>query len=124
MPSDAEHAVRAFIRGETGWDTLAKLGLTRSQSPNGVVIAIPADFPVVRPSLAEVASGLISHEAAQRQEWATLLLALDNVDLVDLEHDSRGPTLLEAIWDAARGRVSDSALDEARAILTGGTLQH
>src|SRR5437879_855126 len=123
MEVDEKRTVLAFVRGETGWDGLARLGLVRSAGETEVQIAIPANFPVVRPTIADVAAGLISQQGTQRQEWASVLLAI-NVDLADLEHDQRGAALLEAIWDAARGQVSDTALSTARAILTGSAMQN
>jgi hypothetical protein len=123
MELEDKRTVLAFVRGEATWDTLTRLGLVRSAREDQVNFTVPANFPVVRPTIADVAAGLTSQEGTRQQEWASALLAL-NVDLAALELDTRGAALVDAIWDAARGEISEEELNLARAVLTGPSRQH
>ena len=96
---------------------LRRLGLDISFA-GGVQIEIPGEWPTVEPSVHDLAAGLLKQWAlggeALRQ-WASVVLALANVNLASLEVDPEGEELLEGLWDAASGQgLSESSLSVVR----------
>lgn len=103
------------VRGERPWRELATVGIritfdgnaTHAENQRKVVaVARPAD----------VAKGLIAHEAnpLELQEWARVMLAGVSFLDLDLEDQPDGDILLDALWNARFGRmVSDRAYQVA-----------
>jgi hypothetical protein len=121
---DGRRALRAFVRGESSWRDLLELGLQIDFGPQ-LHATVPAEFPIVRPNLIDVAAGLISQaDDTARREWAGVFLAIGSIDTTGLEQEKDWPTLLEAIWDASGGKVSEASLEFARTLIVGPRLEH
>jgi hypothetical protein len=88
-------------------------------------MTVPADCPVVRPSAADVALGLVALlDSPDLRQWSAVVLGLGNIDLDDVNQHVHGPALLDALWDASCGHPIDvSALLAARALVKGPRLQ-
>jgi hypothetical protein len=120
---DGRRALLAFVRGESNWRSLRDLGLQIEVGPE-VKVSVPSNSPVVRPNLTDVAVGYLSHaDAAARQQWASVFLAID-IDFAALEQEKDWPVLLEAIWDASRGAVSEASIELARSLIVGPPTMH
>ena len=113
----------AFVRGESNWRSLEELGL-QFEFGAQVRVSVPSGTPVLRPNLTDVAAGYLSQaDDDARRQWAAVLLAID-IDFANLEQEGAWPRLLEAIWDASAGAVSQESLEFARSLMAGPPRTH
>jgi len=121
--ADGRRGLMAFVRGESNWRTLEELGL-QIEFGSHVRVSVPSEAPVVRPSLTDVAAGYLSQaDDDARRQWAAVFLAID-MDFASLEQERDWPRLLEAIWDASVGHVSQESLEFARSLMAGRQRMH
>lgn len=115
---DRRRMLRA-IRGEEEMaDAVAAIGIETHEEHQSLTLDVPSDVPVVVPSVADIARGLLAMWArggSDLQGWAQHVLALVDIDLVKVEDHPSGELILDGIWDAAAGNeIDDRALAAAR----------
>ena len=120
--SDAPAVILDFVRGDRSWNDLELLGARIAFSDDGCNIEGTLD--VVRPSVHDIAQGLISHLEVplhHLQRWAQVLLAGSGfIDLAELEAHPDGEEILNALWDASAGDAPEEhAILLARSIAKG-----
>jgi hypothetical protein len=109
--------VLAFVRGEADTPDIEGSGLRITVGLTSTVVHEPAGLPVVTPSAADIARGLLSHhERDTARDWAKVMLTLNLIDLVALERaGDAGERLLDALWSAsAEEPIAPAVLDGAR----------
>lgn len=94
-----------FVRGELDWKKLEGLGVQIAFSKAGQVTVKGRARRVVSPSVRDLACGFLNyrHDQKRLREWASIMLAVGEIDLAALDHDKAGEVFLEALWDAAHG---------------------
>jgi hypothetical protein len=104
-PARARGVVLSVVRGDSHWSALHRLGVEVRFATDRCVIEEPAGTPVVRPSVADVAAGLLRHASRGQdpREWACVVLGCTFIDFSAVEAHERGDWLLEALWQAAEG---------------------
>lgn len=115
--SRAADALLAFVRGGTE-SNLRDAGIEVSVDGGGRVrVETPASVPTVAPSERDIALGFTrASTRGDLDTWASLLLAVSNIQLDALNLDS-SEVLLNALWDAAAGDpLSDAAVRRLREI--------
>lgn len=111
--------VIAFIRGEADVDSLAEVGIEAVISEEGMRLREPPGAPLVVPTRRDVAHGLLVNysRGTTFKDWASVVLAANLIDLVELETIDDDP-LLETLWMVAGGEdATDEALAAARAVV-------
>jgi hypothetical protein len=113
----------AIVRGEMPISAFAKAGVSmtfRKKDAEGksreIVITQERPFEL-RPTVADVATGLLNHVAELKQlsDWATLLQAADWIDFASAEDHPDWDILITALWDASfSGKVEKAAIDAAK----------
>jgi hypothetical protein len=109
-------AVLAFIRGDADADALDDPRIEMIISDDGVRMWEAPGVPTVVPSQEDVASGLLANYArgTTLKQWASVVLAANFIDFVELEVDD-DELLLEALWAASAGEeISEESLRAAR----------
>lgn len=99
-----------FVRGEKPWRMLLSRGV-EIEFVDKRLRATSSGKTSVRPSLQDIAIGFSRHrsEPETTREWAAVMLALDEIDLEDLDGSPEGEALKEALWDASGGEEVSSA---------------
>lgn len=114
-----EALVLAFVRGEVDSSDLAALGVSIRCSESGCVVDEPEGVPVVSPSVADVAQGIVVNWARSTglRDWARAVLAANFIDLSALEDGAEGEQVLDALWDASAGGIElDAVVDRLRVL--------
>jgi hypothetical protein len=109
-------AVLAFIRGDADADALDDPRIEMIISDDGVRMGEAPGVPTVVPSQEDVASGLLANYArgTTLKQWASVVLAANFIDLVELEVGDN-ELLLEALWAAsADEEIPEESLQAAR----------
>lgn len=100
-----------FVRGEKPWRMLASRGID-IEFVGKTLRAKSSGKAAVRPNLRDIAIGFARHrtEPEVTREWAAVMLALDEIDLSELDDNPDGEALKEALWDASGDeKVSNAA---------------
>lgn len=117
----ADATIHQFVRGAVDVAALEPLGIAVAFEGGGMTLRDNSQPDlVVRPSVADVASGYVASWARGTdalQRWAQVMLGLTPVDLSALEDSPDGDALLEAIWDASAG--APSGIDLASRLADG-----
>jgi hypothetical protein len=95
--------VLAFVRGEADTPDLEGSGLQITVGATSTVVHEPDGLPVVTPSAVDIARGLLSHhDRDTARDWAKVMLTLNLIDFIELEHaGDAGEGLLDALWSAS-----------------------
>lgn len=93
-----------FVRGEKPWGMLVSPGVS-IEFVEGKLRAETSGKALATPTPADIARGFVQYKenAAALREWASVILAIDEIDLGALDRDPDGEALREALWDAASG---------------------
>lgn len=106
----AEDTIHQFVLGLVDVAALEPLGIEVAFEHDGMTMRQSSEPDlVVRPSVADVATGFVTSWARgtdELQRWAQVILGLGPLDLGALEDAPEGNALLEAIWDASAGTPS------------------
>jgi len=111
-----QELILRFIRGEADWRDLREHGLRIAFTEAEQVTVSGQSGAVVRPSIRDIACGLIKHkaDASRLRQWASVILAVNEIDMKALGGNVIGEVFLEALWDAAHGDdVEDTAFSLA-----------
>lgn len=109
--------VLAFVRGEADTPDVEGSGLQITVGAAGTVVDEPAGLPVVTPSAADIARGLLRHhDRDTARDWAKVMLGLTLIDFIELERaGDAGERLLDALWSAsAEEPIAPAVLDGVR----------
>lgn len=115
----ARRILSDFVRGVAEPSVLADLGIRATRSGDGLIVEVPPGVPSIRPSIRDLATGLLAWNrrgSEALQSWAALVLAVDEIDLASLQAWPDGEAVLDSLWDAAAGRtLREPALGFAQA---------
>jgi hypothetical protein len=91
-----------FVRGEKPWSMLLSRGV-EIEFEDKKIKAKSKGEPVIVPIPEDIAAGFarLRGDAVALREWASVMLALGELDLDKLEENAEGEVLKEALWDAS-----------------------
>jgi len=91
-----------FVRGEKPWSMLLSRGV-EIEFEDKKIRAKSKGEPVIASVPEDIAAGFarLRGDAVALREWASVMLALGELDLDKLEGNAEGEVLKEALWDAS-----------------------
>ena len=102
---DQRQLLLAVARGQVDWRAVEWLGVVSALDRSPPEWLEPATLPSTAVSLADVATGFLTHLPPPRglHEWAQAIEMCGCFDLASIEKDPVGELLLEALWSASYG---------------------
>lgn len=109
-----------IIRGDRPLSDVSRLGVSMSVTPLFFELDSPRRVDAVLPSIDDVATGFLVHlsDGGALREWASVILGADFIDLLAVESDPDGESMIEGMWEvSAGGAVSPSVMRAIAAVL-------
>lgn len=118
IPADAADAVLRFVRGKASWRSLERVGIYVELKDEGCEIDNPWEI-VVNAAAGDIAEGLLAHRDDPQElvRWARIVMGGSGfINLNALEQSAQGDVLLNALWDAMDGDLSEDAIKAAESV--------
>ncbi len=109
-----------IIRGDRPLSEVSRLGVTMSATPLFFELDARRRADAVVPTVDDVATGFLSHmgDPDELRDWAAVILGADFIDLLALEGDSDGMSMIEGMWEVSSGgAVAPSVMRAIAAVL-------
>jgi len=109
-----------IIRGDRPLSEVSRLGISLSVTPLFFELDAPRRADSLLPSIDDVATGFLSHMSAagELREWASVVLGAQFIDLIALESDPDGESMIEGLWEVSSGgAVAPSVMRAIAAVL-------
>lgn len=109
-----------IIRGDRPLSEVSRLGVTMTANPLFFELNARRRADALLPTTDDVASGFLSHmsDSDELREWAAVILGADFIDLIALESDPEGESMIEGMWEVSSGgAVAPSVMRAIAAVL-------
>lgn len=107
-----ELLILQVIRGEKHWRELESIGISVKFIEDSLHIEDRTKI-TVKPAIKDVALGFLRHRFSNElSTWATVILGLTAINFSEIEQDSVGEKILDALWEASTNNHIDSDIME------------
>ncbi len=109
-----------IIRGDRPLSEVSRLGITMSATPLFFELDARRRPDALVPTVDDVATGFLAHmgDRDELRDWAAVILGADFIDLLALENDSDGKSMIEGMWEVSSGgAVAPSVMRAIAAVL-------